>query len=184
MLRRLDLKMNMLIRVDLVANISPRTSSGLKKAIFGFMIFVFAGIIFVLYITGILYVPGPKYHDPRSAFNRPDVEREMDEHAANIQKIEKEGHYSRLSEKLAEEGRYDEAIAAAEEALKYSLGKNAGAWMARRNLARIYERAGKYELALKELEWAESVQTRPDVLAELAQDRKRLEALIEGRSIT
>ena len=147
--------------------------------------------IIIVFIIGAIVVAASSLHiysskpslvENRSAFNRPDIEKAIDDHAISIKRIELEGLHRRRAHELSEDGKFDEAIVECLKALSYTNenGK-ADQWVTRRALGHIYELAGKYDLALKELQWAESIQTRPDVLEQLAEDRKRLEAKIASQ---
>ena len=137
---------------------------------------------FLLMVYGYFNRPKAVYIESRSAFNRPDVEEEMDRHALQVERIEKNSSHLNTAIKLKNEGKYDEAINECRTALDYTNKTGANAWVTRRILGDIYEKAGKYNLALEELEWAESVQTRPDVLKQLAEERIRLETLLATKA--
>jgi tetratricopeptide (TPR) repeat protein len=113
-----------------------------------------------------------------SPFDRPNTEKRIKEHAETLRRIDNRWDYIHSAEKLAKQGKYDDAIVEAKQSLKYTNPNDASAWVSRQTLQRLYEKAGYYDLAMKELEWAESVQTRPDVLKKLAEDRNRLEKLL------
>ncbi len=152
----------------------------MKKNTLVSTLLVLAGLIILYFVYARFTNSKIAFVETRSAFNRPDVEKELEDHARAITRIEKESFHLRAAERFEEKGEYDQAISECYEALKYTGSKQgANQWVARRALGRIFEKARKYDLALKELDWAESVQNRPDVLTELAKDRSRLENLIK-----
>lgn len=53
-------------------------------------------------------------------------------------------------------------------------------WISRSALSRIYEKAGRYEEAIKEIDWLISQRPRPDVIHELIQRKRKLQKLLEG----
>src|SRR3989338_7211380 len=84
-----------------------------------------AGLVYINFKLakhgGIIYLNKSKTPTfNRSPFNRPEVEEEIKQHAELLSRIDKKWDHIHAANRLAEEGRYDEAIAEAMKSLDYT----------------------------------------------------------------
>jgi tetratricopeptide (TPR) repeat protein len=89
------------------------------------------------------------------------------------QEIEEQAKYEYLAEDYAKNGEYDKAIELLNKALamsKYSFQD----WMSHKKMLNIYEKAGRYPEALKEIDWLIAQKPRQDVVDELQQRKQKI----------
>ena len=138
------------------------------------LIVVLAIVIYLIFMLKVMNVAKEVHEGDRLAsdsFNPNTVSGKR--YFKSKQEIEEQAKYEFLAEDYAEKGEYDKAIELLNKALlmsKYSFQD----WTGHKKLLNVYEKAGHYSEALKEINWLIAQNPRQDVIDELKQRKQKI----------